>query len=350
MKSIGVAVLGGSGFGTGELLRLLFQHNEVELTQVISTSSPGVKISEAHPQLLGFYDFAFEENFDAARLSAYQQKFIFCALPHGIAATALSKLRDTCIKSSIKVIDLSGDFRLRDSKLRQHFYPESIVSAEFQSAWQYGLSELFFENIANAQFVSNPGCLATAATLALAPLASLEIESAIHVVAATGSSGAGRELKQSTHHPLRSSSVSNYKTLCHQHQPEIEQTLKPLFAKTLDLMFVPQSLPVSRGIFVTAQLTLERAPTHAELLQIYRDFYRAAPFVRMRAAESVELNNVIGSNFCDVALSVSGKKLVISAAIDNLVKGMAGQAIQNMNIMAGLEMSQGLMFPGLRLV
>lgn len=347
---IHVAILGGTGYGGGELLRLLTQHPQVSVTSVTSTSQVGRGIAEVHPHLRGFYDLPMTEAVDFERLLGAERSVVFCALPHGHSGAAADAVlreidrRGTTTRAT--VIDLSGDLRLRNAALHRQHYPDAPELADRRAMAVYGLPEIQRESIRTARLIANPGCLASAAILALAPLAS-ELEGPVAIDAKTGSSGSGRELKTTTHHPTRHADFRAYKPLAHQHEPEILQALGDPSGKRIATSFVAQSMDCARGIYVTAHATLGTDISTADLLERYRRFYASSPFVRM-CDEPPTLQDVVGSNFCDIAVACRDRRVVVMAALDNLIKGMAGTAIQNMNLACGLPEETGLWTPSFR--
>ena len=223
----------------------------------------------------------------------------------------------------------------------------SRLCCRVRSDFEYGLPELNRERIRGANRIANPGCLATAAILAAAPLADARFRGSLVIDAKTGSSGAGRTPKETTHHPTRHADFRAYKPLAHQHEPEILQALGDPLGQRIELSFVPQSMAVSRGIFATVHATLAEPMDEQTLVRRYEEFYAGSPFIRVTAG-SPTLEDVVGSNFCDLGLAVRGRQVVAMSALDNLVKGMAGAAIQNMNLMCGLDETTGLWTPSLR--
>jgi N-acetyl-gamma-glutamyl-phosphate/LysW-gamma-L-alpha-aminoadipyl-6-phosphate reductase len=346
MNTIGVAILGGSGFGGGELLRLLAQHPMAEVVAVGSTSSAGRPIAEAHPHLAGFYEECFVPSIDLASLAGYPRSVVISALPSGDSCRAIEAIAPACLDQGTKIIDLSGDFRLTDPRLHERFYPGSAVGRSLAPRFAYGLPELNRREIADAALVANPGCHATACILSVAPIKDAAA-GGIVFDSKTGSSGSGRIPKVTTLHANRHGNLFAYKPLEHQHEPEIAQALGLPHDGEKACSFVPHSLPLSRGVFVTAYLRLERETSSEALRETYESFYKDCDFVRVRTA-SPELQNVVGSNFCDVYVVARGRQVVCMAALDNLIKGMAGQAIQNMNIMCGLPETEGLWQPAMR--
>jgi N-acetyl-gamma-glutamyl-phosphate reductase len=334
---IRTAIFGGSGYGGSELLRILLFHPEAEITLVTANEHAGKAVPEVHRNLLSLTDLEFEqapgdlshlENVDVA----------FFALPHGQAMSLIPSL-----PGKVKVIDLSGDFRIDDPLVFEEFYKTEQTAGDLQATFVYGLTETNREAIKNASFIANPGCFATATLLALAPVAANKLASGRVVVdAKTGSSGSGAKAAANTHHPQRANSFYAYKPFTHQHTPEIEQLLKTLGDWNNDLVFMTHSLPVSRGIFASCYIELK---SDVDLESVYKEFYKDSPFVRI-VGGSPDINWVKNTNFCDISVHQNGRSAVVFSAIDNLVKGAAGQAVQNMNLMFGLPETTGLIFAG----
>lgn len=346
-SSIGIAILGGTGYGAGELLRLLTQHPKATVVNVVSGSSGDELIAGTHSHLRGINNQHFDAELDLARLTPFKDKIVFSALPHGASAEAITAALDKAQGMDIRVIDLSADFRLKDTTLHNVVYGHDGAGA-LRRDFVYGMPEIFRADIASARFIANPGCLATAAILAVAPIAN-DTRGTIVIDAKTGTSGAGKTPQPQFHHPARHASVAAYKMLEHRHEAEIRETLRVVHSSDVEVMFVPHLIPVSRGIFVTAYLELPERITRERLCQRYREFYRHAPFVRLVPA-SPELSDVVGSNFCDISVACRGRQVVVMSALDNLVKGMAGQAMQNMNLMCGLTETTGLWLPAPALI
>ncbi len=348
---IRVAILGGTGYIAGELLRLLAQHRHVRVTSVCSGSARGRGLADVHSHLRGFYPQSFDAEPNLESLCDRPRGVLVSALPSGESAAAIAALLTAAEKSAgttaLRVIDLSGDFRLSDVETHQRCYPETPALTELRRRFVYGMPELTRDALRGARLVSNPGCLATAAILALAPLTSRGLKGLVAIDARTGSSGAGRQLKDSTHHPTRHADFRAYRPLAHQHEPEIRQALGDPLGERLATSFVAHSLPVARGIFVTAHALLSEPIESAALRAHYQAFFAKSPFVRLRD-ETPTLQDVVGSNFCDLALAARGRQVVVMAALDNLVKGAAGTAIQNLNLMFGLPETTGLWQPSLR--
>jgi len=346
---IGVSIVGGTGYGAGELLRLLHVHPEVEVVEVVSKSSAGDDFSSSHPHLAEVYCDKFVDHLDLEKLSSFDKQFVFAALPHGASAEFVLKMANFLENGGV-VIDLSGDFRLKDEAQHCANYGDSPFLPEVRDQSVYGLPEFFRKEIKSAKLIANPGCYATCCALAAGPIskANVGIE---HIVfdAKSGSSGGGRGLKDLFHHPRRNGSMTTYSVLSHRHEPEIAQTLSASGGQQTSISFVPHLLPISRGIFVTAHIILEKEATYDELCSLYEKAYASEPFVRLRKS-SPEIADVVGSNYCDIALHVRGNVVVVTAVLDNLVKGMAGQAIQNLNIISGLDEKAGLGSLGLGIV
>lgn len=336
-EDIRVAIFGGSGYGGSELLRILLFHPNVKIVLVTANESAGKPVAEIHKNLFGLTDLRFEPT--PEDLSGLDADVAFFALPHGQAISMAPKLRE-----NVKIIDLSGDFRIDDAEIFRQYY--KLEKSDVQGEFVYGLTETNRDQIKRAAKIANPGCFATATLLALSPLVSRNlIRGKIIVDAKTGSSGSGVKPAQNTHHPQRMNSFYAYKPFTHQHLPEIEQCLRSVGPFDNDLVFMTHSLPVSRGIFASCYAELEAEISTAEMKEIYRGFYADSFFVRL-VDNSPDINWVKTTNFCDIAVNVQGKQVVVFSAIDNLVKGAAGQAVQNMNLMCGLDESKGLVFTG----
>ena len=347
---INVAILGATGYGAGELLRLLVQHPRASVVSVTTTSQAGESIESPHSHLRGFYSLKMSERVDWAKLLDADRAVIFSALPHAASGPGLERLvaeMPTGAADRVRIIDLSGDLRLQSHDSHARHYPDSPLLAEFRRQFVYGMPELQRDTIRAARFVANPGCLATAAILAAAPLVVDGFAGVVAIDAKTGSSGSGRQLKETTHHPTRHADFRAYKPLNHQHEGEILQAWGDSAGERVQLSFVAQSMDVSRGIFASVHLTLAEPTTSAALRERYVAFYRESRFVRI-CKESPTLQDVVGSNFCDIAVAARGQQVIAMATIDNLVKGMAGTAIQNMNLMCGLDETAGLWSPSLR--
>jgi N-acetyl-gamma-glutamyl-phosphate reductase common form len=345
-KRFGISILGGSGYGAGELLRLLTSHPHIEPVHVVTRSHVGKPVSSVHSHLESICDLTFTESLPDGWWERYDGAAVICSMPPGQAGQAIAEVLNKNVPASLRFIDLSGDLRLKDPEIHEHHYAEVPFAPEIREQCVYGLSELAGQAIGQARIISNPGCLSSASILALAPLRGLTLQSPIIIDAKTGTSGAGREPQASMHHPSRAADFTAYKVLEHRHEPEILQALGSEFSKTIALMFVPHLIPVSRGIFVTAYITCQDQQTAASLPDRYRAAYSRSRFIRFRSRPP-RLVDVVGTNFCDISVAVRGSQVVVMSALDNLGKGMAGQCIQNLNLMFGLPEECGLITPAL---
>ncbi len=336
--TIRAAILGGSGYGGSELLRILLFHPDVEVRSVTANEHAGKRVGEVHRNLLGLTDLRFAAVPD---VDLSEVDVVFFALPHGQAMSLIPDL-----PANVRAIDLSGDFRLDDPLIFERHYGFSQTASELQQNFVYGLTETNRESISSAHYVANPGCFATATLLALAPMVkSGLLAGRIIVDAKTGSSGSGAKAAANTHHPQRSNSFYAYKPFTHQHVPEIEQHLRTVGTFENDLVFMTHSLPVSRGVFASCYMETKANLTNEDLKNIFARFYEGSFFVRL-VDGSPDINWVKNTNFCDIGAFSDGTRIVVFSAIDNLVKGAAGQAVQNMNLMFGLEETTGLIFAG----
>lgn len=313
---ITAGIIGGAGYTGGETTRLLLNHPDVTLKFVQSRSQAGKHLSEVHTDLFGETDIRFSAETGEADV-------IFLCLGHGESKKLLA---GTKFPAKTKLIDLGNDFRLGERAEGREFV--------------YGMPEFQREAITKASNVANPGCFATTVQLGLLPLAKAGLLQEVYATGITGSTGAGQKLQDTTHFSWRSSNVSAYKTLTHQHLGEIGQTLgklQPGFANKVN--FVPWRGDFTRGIFVSSVMTCAKALT--ELNDLYHSFYDGHPFTHV-ASSMIDLKQVVNTNKCLIYLEKEGDKLVIHSALDNLLKGASGQAVQNMNLMFGLPETNGL--------
>jgi N-acetyl-gamma-glutamyl-phosphate reductase len=319
MKKIKIGIVGGAGYTGGELIRLLIHHPYATIVYIHSRSNAGKNVHEVHQDLLGDTDlkFAGEADWDTADI-------LFLCVGHG---EAKKFLQENTIGDQVKVIDLSQDFRLRDNG--------SPIGRQFV----YGLPELNKEQIRSATNIANPGCFATAVQLGLLPLAEAGLLNDVYATGITGSTGAGQSLTSTSHFSWRANNIQAYKTLSHQHLKEISQSLKQLGATEAEINFVPWRGDFTRGIFISSMITCEWKLE--KLIDLYRDFYEGQPFTILSQQE-IFLKQVVNTNKCVVQLEKVGSKLVIHSAIDNLLKGASGQAVQNMNLMEGMDECAGL--------
>ena len=339
---IKVGILGGSGYGGSELLRILLFHPEVELKLVTANEHAGKRVDAVHPNLAKITDLKFESMPNPGSLTDID--CVFLALPHGQAMEIVPSL-----PRSVKVIDLSGDFRLNDAAQFKQFYGREHTAMESQREFVYGLSEVNRSQIKEATRIANPGCFATALELGLYPLvASALVKGKVIADMKTGSSGSGAKAAANTHHPKRANSFYAYKMFEHQHQPEVEQLLASVNSKwssECDLVFQVHSIPVVRGIFASIYVTPTKSMSRDEVGNLLREFYGEEFFIRL-VDGSPDINWVKNTNFVDIGWAANGDTVIVFVALDNLVKGAAGQAVQNMNLMFGIEEREGLVLPG----
>jgi [amino group carrier protein]-6-phospho-L-2-aminoadipate/5-phospho-L-glutamate reductase len=347
-KRFKAAVIGGSGYGGAELIRRLLLHPHVELVRVASVDYVGEPLSAAHPNLEGLSALTFEA-LEPAR-AAEGMDVVLLGLPHKVSALKVPGI----VATGARIVDLSGDFRLKDAAAYQRYYGQAHPSVELLERFVYGLPELNRERIRQARYVASPGCFATTIELGLLPLARAGLlAGAVEVVGITGSSGAGVVPTATTHHPTRAVNLRTYKPLEHQHIPEIVETLMQAGARKLALRFVPVSAPLPRGIFATSFAHVDGKVTRDELAAAFAETYRGEPFVRVPQKRLPEVAAVSGSNYVEVGFAMAetpdedGRRTVSCFSVtDNLIKGGAGQAIQSMNLMLGLDEKLTLEDPG----
>jgi N-acetyl-gamma-glutamyl-phosphate reductase len=342
VKMIKVGIVGGTGYTGVELLRLLVRHPGVELKVITSRSETGRAVADMYPNLRGYTDLCFTRPDEAALKTC---DLVFFATPNGIAM----KQAPALLKAGIRVVDLAADFRIRDIAVWEQWYGMTHACPELVQEAVYGLPELFREQIADAPLVANPGCYPTAVTLGLLPLlktGKVNLETLI-ADCKSGVSGAGRGANSAMLMAETGESFKAYAVSGHRHHPEITQNLASALNKDINLTFVPHLLPMIRGIHATLYARLSG---DVDLQQLYEDFYAKERFVDVMPAGSCpETRSVRGGNMCRIALHRpgNGDTVVILSVIDNLVKGAAGQAVQNMNLMFGQEESAGLELVGL---
>jgi N-acetyl-gamma-glutamyl-phosphate reductase len=317
-KKIVAGIIGGAGYTGGELIRLLINHPAVEVKFIHSRSNAGKLVSTVHQDLVG------EELFFSADTSN-DIDVLFLCLGHGESKKYLSENK---IEDSVKVIDLANDFRLQQNAV--------LGNRNFV----YGLPELNKEQIKIANNIANPGCFATSIQLGLLPLAKAGLLSEVYTTGITGSTGAGQSLAATSHFSWRANNIQAYKTLTHQHLGEIGESLVQLQPGTdIAVNFVPWRGDFTRGIFISSQLKTDKSLN--ELSTLYEDFYKGHPFTHV-TNEPVFLKQVVNTNKCVIQLEKVGEQLVVHSAVDNLLKGASGQAVQNMNLMFGIDETTGL--------
>jgi N-acetyl-gamma-glutamyl-phosphate reductase len=335
---IRLLIVGASGYSGAECLRLCAARDDVRIVGVTANASAGQRVSDLYPDLAGRCDLAYVP-FEPDRLPEADVAFV--ALPSGQGMGVVPEL----LTRVGRVIDLGGDFRLESTETYRRYYGHEHTAPHLLGEAVYGLPELYREQIAVARLVANPGCYPTSAILGLLPaLASGVVSpSGIVINSLSGVSGAGRSASVEMSFAEVNESVRAYKIGTHQHIPEIEQSLRTRTGVPVSLSFVPHLLPVTRGIYTTIHATLARPVSAAEVLDLYRTHYRHEPFVRV-TERIPQMSAVTRTNYCDIGLTVEGRtnQLIIISTIDNLVKGAAGQALQNMNIMFGVREDLGL--------
>ena len=342
---IKVGIAGASGYTGLELIRLLANHPEVELSVLTSETYKEKSIADVFPSLNGIININLQ-SLDVEILKSCD--VIFLALPHTIGMDILPEL----LKSNCKVIDLSADYRLKNADTYSEWYSLTHTHPEFLSQVIYGLPELHREKIKSAQGVANPGCYPTSVILAIAPLLKtdwVDLESIVSD-SKSGVSGAGRKTSITTQFSEANEGVTPYGLASHRHTPEIEQELSNLVGKPIKISFSPHLIPMSRGMLSTIYINLNHKLKDKNLIDHYKNFYSDELFVRvLDKGKFASTHFVSGSNFCDIGIKVDSRvnRLVITSAIDNLIKGASGQAIQNMNIMLGFGEATGLRSPGM---
>jgi N-acetyl-gamma-glutamyl-phosphate reductase len=331
-----IGIINVTGYTGVELARLLYQHPKVELASVTGRSAAGQSLSQVFPHLAGV-DLPIKAKLDDVDLA-------FSAMPHKESAKEVIPL----LKKGAKVVDISADFRLKDAPQYESWYGFSHPTPQLLQEAAYGLPELHRTQIAQAKLVANPGCYPTGAILALAPAVKANLVTADIVIdSKSGVSGAGRSVSLPTHYPEANEDTAAYALKGHRHLPEITQELNLLNPKAPPaITFVPHLVPMTRGILTTCYAPLAADKKEKELKELYRDFYKDAPFVRVADAPP-HTKHTWGGNMCLVYPTVDQRtgRLVVISAIDNLVKGAAGQAVQNMNLMLGLPEETGLEAP-----
>ncbi len=337
-----VAIVGASGYTGVELMRILAGHPEVELTAVTSRQHVGVPVAEIFPSLRDIVQLSFMDN-RVAEISGLAD-LIFTALPHKAAIEVVAELHG----AGKRVVDLSADYRFSERALYETWY-QPHTAPELLAQAVYGLPELFRSEIPEARVVGNPGCYPTSVILPLAPILPLDLTrpgDTIVIDAKSGTSGAGRSLNLGSLYCEVNENFKPYKVGNHRHQPEMVEQLGRASGRTPQLLFVPHLLPVNRGILSSIYLPLSRNVEATEIKEALTQAYGEEPFVRLLPAATLPtLNGVRGSNYCDIGyvLVPEQRSLIIFSAIDNLVKGAAGQAVQNMNLMLGLPEVTGLL-------
>jgi len=344
-----IGIIGGSGYVGSELLRLLLLHPEVEVTMVTSRQNAGEYVFNTHPNLRGITQLKFVP-IDTAELSK-NCDLVFTATPHGGSVNLVPKL----LEAGLKVIDMSADFRLKNPADYETYYGWTHAHPEMLKDAAYGLPELHREEIKTARLIACAGCEATAAILALAPIvkAGLVEKDKIVVDIKVGSSGGGSKPTVSSHHPERASGVRPYKVVGHRHIAEVEQELNALSSEPITISFTPHAVNIIRGILATIHTFPKQKIENKDLWRAYRGMYGNEPFIRLVKYQKgpyqlPDPKVAVGTNFCDVGFEIDehANRLILFSAIDNMVKGAAGQGVQCLNILMGIDETTGLKSTG----
>ena len=355
MKKIKVSIIGATGYAGRELMKILLNHRKVELIHLVSSSYAGKNIVDLYPEFLNKLDKKFL-NLNL-KLIAQDSDLVFTALPHTVSMDVVPELLK---KKGIKVIDLSADFRIKDADVYKKWYKKehNQISKGLLSQAVYGLPEIYLNKIKNASLVANPGCYPTSIILGLAPLLKNHLVNLDNIIidSKSGVTGAGKSLSLALHFAECNETMKAYKIVGHNHIPEIEQELSNLYfgneqkekGENIKISFTPHLIPMNRGILSTGYLNLKDDEIdEGEIFETYQKFYQKAPFVRIFKSPNLpEIKYVVGTNYCDIGFALdkrTGKVKVISA-IDNLIKGAAGQAVENMNIMFDFSETEGINF------
>lgn len=337
--SIKVGIIGATGYAGVELLRILLGHPEVEIAAVSSVSFEGQKLSDVYPAL---YEICDDLLADEDEIIA-KSDVVFASVPHGVSEAIAVK----CAAKGAVFIDLGADFRLYNEDDYTQWYGGKYNESQLHQNAVYGMPELYRDAVKSSKIIGNPGCYPTSIALGLAPaLKAKAIDpNTLIIDSKSGVTGAGRGLTQGTHFPDCNEAFAPYKIAQHRHTPEIEQTLSELWGGAVTITFVPHLLPVNRGIVSTIYASIANGKTFDEIYKMYKDFYQGEKFVRVLPKGGIaSLKNVKYSNYCDISLHSDERtgRLIVVSAIDNMVKGAAGQAIQNMNLACGLSEDMGL--------
>ena len=352
MKKIKVSIIGSTGYAGKELVKILMNHQKVELVYLVSSSYAGKNIVEVFPEFLNKLDKKLI-NLDLNVVSK-DSDLVFTALPHTVSMDVVPEL----LKKGVKVVDLSADYRLKNSTVYKEWYKKELnqISKELLPEAVYGLPEIYLDKIKNASLVANPGCYPTSVILGIAPLLKYHFvePEGIIIDSKSGTSGAGKKLSLNLHFAECNENFKAYKIVKHNHIPEVEQELSSIYfseddnkyqEKGIKVSFTPHLIPINRGILSTCYLSLKGSKKEGEVLEIYQKFYQEAPFVRIFEPPNLpEIKFVTGTNYCDIGFAIDKRvrKIKVISVIDNLLKGAAGQAVQNMNIMSGFPETCGL--------
>jgi len=332
-----VAVIGATGFTGEKLIEILLNHPKAEISYISAVLDKELAFSKLFPKFKNRLDLVCQ-NLNLAKAAA-SADIIFLALPHKVSFS----IAPYFTKKKKIVIDLSADYRIKDTKVYEAFYKAKHLDSGNLKKAVYGLPEFFRKDIKKAKLIANPGCYPTAAILSLGPLLKEGLIKDIVVDAKSGITGAGRKASLDYHYAHLNGNLFCYKPFGHQHLPEINQVLSCISGKKISLRFSPHVIPVERGILITVYATLAKIVSEAKIKSVYKKYYKDEPFVRFFDKKLPQLKDVIDSNFCDIGFKLEGKNIIIVGAIDNLIKGASGQAVQNMNILLGLKETMGLL-------
>jgi N-acetyl-gamma-glutamyl-phosphate reductase len=338
-RKLKVVLIGGSGYAGFEAIRIIQRHPSAELVGIYGPPNELGPMDKFYPLLTKQVGLS-QELFDAAKVAATGADVALLCVPHKVAMSYVPQLR----KAGLRVIDWSADYRLKDPAEYEKWYGHKHADLANLGEAVYGLPEFFADDIRKANLIANPGCYPTCSALPLAPLLIRELvePSGIVVNAISGVSGAGRTPSLKNHYPERNESFEPYGVGNHRHMPEIEQTLTTLAGRPVDLLFQPHLCPMDRGMLCTIYAKPTKAATEAELTAVLQETYATAPFVRVRTDVLPATKYVSTTNYCDIAVKVAKGRVILFSALDNLIKGASGQAIQNMNLMFGLDETTGL--------
>ncbi|MBA3063773.1 MAG: N-acetyl-gamma-glutamyl-phosphate reductase [Atribacteria sp.] len=352
MKKIKISVIGSTGYAGKELVKILMNHQKVELVHLVSSTYAGKNIAEIFPEFLNKLDKKLI-NFNLDVVSQ-DSDLVFTALPHTVSMDMVPEL----LKKGVNVVDLSADYRIKDSAVYQEWYKKehNQISKVLLSEAVYGLPEIYLDKIKSASLVANPGCYPTSVILGVAPLLKYHFvePEGIIIDSKSGTTGAGRKLSSGLHFSECNENFKAYKVIRHNHIPEVEQELSYIYfdgddckqqGTEIKICFTPHLLPINRGILSTCYLTLKESKEEGEVLEIYQKYYHKAPFVRIFKPPNLpEIKFSVGTNYCDIGFAIDKRvgKIKVISVIDNLLKGAAGQAVQNMNIMSSFPETCGL--------
>lgn len=354
MQKLKVSIIGATGYAGKELVKILIHHKEVELVHLVSSSCAGKNIAEIFPDFLNKLDKKLiSYNLD---IVSQDSDLVFTALPH----TVSMEITPGLLEKGVKVVDLSADYRIKDPTVYHEWYKKehNQISKGLLSEAVYGLPEIYLDKIKDALLVANPGCYPTSVILGIAPLLKYHFvePEGIIIDAKSGTSGAGRKLSSDLQFAECNENFRAYNIIRHNHTPEIEQELSSIYFNEnnhkqkqqeteIKVSFTPHLLPINRGILSTCYLDLRGSKKEEEVLEIYQKYYQKAPFVRIfNPPNFPEIKFVTGTNYCDIGFGIDGRvgKIKVISVIDNLLKGAAGQAVQNMNIMSGFSETEGI--------